>query len=197
MPEYIIEALENLGNPSKLSEIYGWINDKYPEATKSEDALRGSCNRSSDIIYFGRSSTFGLKNWENTRDNIKGGTIKDIITELLENSITPIHITEILEEIHKYRDKTNEKNILTNLKLDPYNSFIIFNQKFIGLTNKKNKYDLKKYEKLPVQLGKAIKGKIKKKSITDLNQMNIFLNQNYNLTPKETKNILASLNIHL
>lgn len=197
VPEYIIEALEHLGKPSKLNKIYNWINRNYPEATKSEEALRGSCQRSNEIIYFGRSSTFGLKKWEKTRNDIKGGTIKDIITELLENSKTPIHITEILTEIHKYRRKTNERNIITNLKLDPNNSFIIFNQKFIGLTSKKHNYDLEKYKNLPIQLGKTIKGKIKKKEITDINQMSDFLNKNYHLTTKETKNILASLNINL
>ncbi|GAL89533.1 sigma factor-like helix-turn-helix DNA-binding protein [Jejuia pallidilutea] len=156
VPEYIIEALEHLGEPSKLNEIYNWINRNYPEATKSEEALRGSCQRSNEIIYFGRSSTFGLKKWEKTRNDIKGGTIKDIITELLENSKTPLHITEILTEIHKYREKTNERNIITNLKLDPNNSFIIFNQKFIGLASQKNSYDLEKYRNLPIQLGKTV-----------------------------------------
>ncbi|WP_299002188.1 sigma factor-like helix-turn-helix DNA-binding protein [uncultured Tenacibaculum sp.] len=197
VPEYIIEALEHLGEPSKLNEIYNWINRNYPEATKSEEALRGSCQRSNEIIYFGRSSTFGLKKWEKTRNDIKGGTIKDIITELLENSKTPLHITEILTEIHKYREKTNERNIITNLKLDPNNSFIIFNQKFIGLASQKNSYDLEKYRNLPIQLGKTIKGKIKKQQITDINQMSDFLNKNYDLTNKETKNILTSLNINL
>ncbi|APX99977.1 sigma factor-like helix-turn-helix DNA-binding protein [Lacinutrix venerupis] len=197
VPEYIIEALENLNKPSKLSKIYEWICIHYPEATKSEEALRGSCQRSNEIIYFGRSSTFGLKKWENTRNDIKGGTIKDIVTELLENSNTPIHITEILEEVHKYRAKTNERNIITNLKLDPNKSFIIFNQKFIGLSNKVNDYDLIKYEKLPIQLGKIIKGKLKKNTFNDINQMSNFLNKNYDLTLKETKNILTSLNINL
>ncbi|RAJ16344.1 hypothetical protein [Olleya aquimaris] len=197
VPEYIIEALENLNKPSKLSEIFEWICNHYPEATKSEEALRGSCQRSNEIIYFGRSSTFGLKKWENTRNDIKGGTIKDIVTELLENSNTPIHITEILEEVHKYRAKTNERNIITNLKLDPNKSFIIFNQKFIGLLNKVNDYDLIKYENLPIQLGKIIKGKLKKNTLNDINQMSNFLNKNYDLTLKETKNILTSLNINL
>lgn len=196
VPEYIVEALENIGKPSKLAIIYTWINTNYPGITRSEEALRGSCNRCNELIYFGRSSTFGLKKWEETRDDIKGGTIKSIITELLENSNTPVHVTEVLEEIHRYRDKTSEKSIISNLKLDPYNSFIIFNQKFIGLANKKHTYDLKKYENLPLQLGKEIKRKIKKTSV-NLDQISVFLKQNYNLTPKETKNILTSLNIDL
>ncbi|WP_024482375.1 hypothetical protein [Cellulophaga baltica] len=197
VPEYVVEALESLSKPSKLDEIYNWINDKYPNVTKNEEALRGSCQRANDIIYFGRSSTYGLKQWEKTRNDIKGGTIKDIITDLLEKEETPIHITEILHEIHKYRDKTNARNILTNLKLDPYNSFIVFNQKFVGLTNKRHLYDVVKYNNLPIQLGKVIIGKINSNSISDINEMSNFLKHNYKLTLKETNNILESLNIDL
>lgn len=197
VPEYIIEALENIGEPSKLNTIYDWIEKEYPGATKSEEALRGSCQRSDEIIYFGRSSTFGLKRWENSRDNIRGGTIKDIITEILEESQTPIHIVEILNEIHKYREPTNERNVITNLKLDPYNSFIIFNQKFIGLAIKKNLYNLKKYENLPIQLGKKINGLIKNQKINTEGEMLNYLYINYHLTNKESLNILTSLNITL
>ncbi len=197
VPEYIIEALENIGEPSKLNTIYNWIEKEYPGATKSEEALRGSCQRSDEIIYFGRSSTFGLKRWENSRDNIRGGTIKDIITELLEESQTPIHVIEILNEIHKYREPTNERNVITNLKLDPYNSFIIFNQKFIGLAIKKNLYNLKKYENLPIQLGKKISGLIKNQKINTEGEMLNYLYINYHLTNKESLNILTSLNITL
>jgi len=197
VPEYIIEALENLGEPSKLNTIYNWIEKEYPGATKSEEALRGSCQRSDEIIYFGRSSTFGLKRWENSRDNIKGGTIKDIITELLEESQTPIHIVAILNEIHQYREQTNERNVITNLKLDPYDSFIVFNQKFIGLTRKMNLYNLEKYENLPIQLGKKIKSLIKKQEINSQAEMLNYLDINYQLTNKESLNILTSLNITL
>ncbi|MCK0179670.1 hypothetical protein MWU50_10235 [Flavobacteriaceae bacterium S0862] len=197
VPEYIIEALESFGKPTKLNVIYLWINSKYPEVTKSEEALRGSCQRSKEIIYFGRSSTYGLKKWETSKENIKGGTIKDIITEQLKKSNKPLHIVEILNEVHKFREKTNEKNIIANLKLDPYKTFIFFNQKFIGLSNKKNDYDLSKYENLPQFLGKKIKNIIKKRNKISLNQMILFLELNYNLTPKETKNILTSLKVEL
>ncbi len=197
IPEYIVEALENFGEPVKLSKIYNWIENKYPGATKSEEALRGSCQRGKEIIYFGRSSTFGLKKWESSRDNIKGGTIKDIINELLEQSQMPIHIVEILNEIHQYRVQTNERSVITNLKLDPNNSYIIFNQKFIGLVRKMKSYDIDKYEKLPVQLGKKIQGLIKKQKINSEAEMLIYLDTNYQLTNKESLNIMTSLNIIL
>lgn len=197
VPEYIVEALENLGKPSKITDIYNWINSKYPGTTKNVNALRGSCQRDNRIIYFGRSSTFGLKRWEKTRTGIKGGTIKEIVSELLEKSNTPLHVNEILDEVHKYRNKTNERNIITNLKLDPYNSFLVFNQKFIGLSAKKDSYNIHKYENLPLQLGKIINGLIARNKITTLDQMNTYLQKEYQLTKNEIKNILRSLKIKL
>lgn len=156
--EYAIEALEKLGLPSKIEDIYKLIELNYPEITKSQDALRGSIQRTSEIISFGRSGTYGLKKWEIEREGIKGGTIKDIILEYLQDKTEPIHILELLNEVHKYRDMTNVRNIITNLKLDPQNQFIIFNQGFVGLRSKT--YNSKLCN-LPKFLGKNITNYIK------------------------------------
>ena len=195
--EYSYDALEQLGRPSKVTEIFEKVLELYPNYITTEAKIRVSMKRKNGFVPIGRKSIFGLKKWEKELDNFKGGTIKNIITELLENSNEPLHIVEILYEIHKFREKTNERNVITNLKLDPNKSFIIFNQKFIGLSSKKNDYDLNKYENLPIQLGKIIQLKIKKESNINFNQMMIFLKDNYNLTQKDTKNILTVLNIKL
>lgn len=158
VPECAIEALQELGNPSKIENIYEWIEKKYPEITKSQEALRGSLQRSNEIIYFGRSSTYGLKKWENEKSNIKGGTIKNLIIDYLEDKDEPVHIYEILDEVHRYREATNAKNIITNLKLDPQKQFIIFNQSFIGLKTKKYSGNLTTFPKF---LGKSITGYLK------------------------------------
>jgi hypothetical protein len=153
VPEYAIEALEKLGIPSKIEDIYKLIDEDYPEITKSPEALRGSLQRTPEIIYFGRSSTYGLKKWESEKEGVKGGTIKDIILEYLQENNNPIHILELLSQVHKYREKTNAKNIIANLKLDPQKKFIIFNQNFIGLSGKT--YN-SKLSYLPKFLGKTI-----------------------------------------
>lgn len=153
VPEYAIEALESLGVPSKIEEIYKFIEEDNPEITKSKEALRGSLQRTPEIIYFGRSSTYGLKKWEIEKEGIRGGTIKDIILEYLQSKNEPIHILELLKEVHKYREKTNARSIITNLKLDPQNQFIIFNQSFIGLSLKTYNSNL---TSLPKFLGKTI-----------------------------------------
>lgn len=156
--EYAIEALEKLGVPSNIEEIFNYIIKDFPEITKSKEALRGSLQRTPEVIYFGRSSTYGLKKWETEKEGIKGGTIKDIILDYLENKNYPVHIIELLNEVHRYREATNAKNIITNLKLDPQNQFIIFNQSFIGLSKKS--YN-SKLSNLPKFLGKTITHYIK------------------------------------
>ncbi|MEY3499978.1 MAG: hypothetical protein RL308_1647 [Bacteroidota bacterium] len=158
VPEFAIEALEKLGVPSNIEEIYKLIEKDFPEITKSKEALRGSLQRTPEVIYFGRSSTYGLKKWETEKEGIKGGTIKDIILDYLENKNYPVHIIELLNEVHRYREATNAKNIITNLKLDPQNQFIIFNQSFIGLSKKS--YN-SKLSNLPKFLGKTITHYIK------------------------------------
>lgn len=197
VPECVVEALEEIGSPSKLVTLYNWIENKYPGVTKSMEALRASCQREAGIIYFGRSSTFGLKKWEATKDGIKGGTIKDIVIEFLENSSTPIHLLEILDHVLQYRGPTSSQSLLGNLKLDPYKNCMFFKQQFIGLKRKENLYDLKKYNELPVQLGKKIQSLLASNAITNKLEMLNYLSTNYQLTNKESMNILQYLNIEI
>ncbi len=131
--EYAIDALERLGTPSRLEEIYNLIEKTCPGVTKSQGALRGSLQRTPEIIYFGRSSTYGLKKWEN--ENIRGGTIKDIVEEYLKYSDTPIHLSEVVDYVNKFRN-TTIKNLSTNLKLGNQNRFCFFENSYVGLTNK-------------------------------------------------------------
>ncbi len=158
LPEYIFDALQEIGKPSTIDELYNFIENKYPGTTRSSEALRGSCQRSDSLIFFGRSSTYGLKKWETEMENIRGGTIKDIIIDYLMNKEEPVHIYEILDEVHKYRETTTAKNIITNLKLDTQKQFIIFNQSFIGLKTKNYNSNLTKFPKF---LGKSITGYLK------------------------------------
>lgn len=195
IPEYVFEVLEEIGKPSTIEKIYYELDKKIPNITKSPDALRGSCQRSDQLIYFGRSSTYGLKKWEHEMDNIKGGTIKDIIIDYLEKFQTPIHIVEILVEIHKYRELTNERNVITNLKLDPSNDFVIFNQKFIGLRSKMKIYDLEKYNNLPIQLGKTIIKLSKRNEYNSKEKLIKYLEKNYLLTENESANLITNLKL--
>ncbi|WP_460219390.1 sigma factor-like helix-turn-helix DNA-binding protein [Psychroserpens sp. MEBiC05023] len=188
--EYALEALEELGNPSKINIIFDKVLELNPNYVTDEASLRASMARRNGFVPIGRKSVFGLKKWERELENFKGGTIKDVIIEFLEDKNEPIHILLVLEYLDKFRKNKDAKSVLTNLKVDPLKRFLIYNQGFIGLQSKENKYD-DKFKSLPVQLGKTIIAKHKKGfSINDIKN---FLLNSYNLTFEESKLILNNL----
>ncbi len=188
--EYFIEALEKLGVPSKIDDIFKLIENDYPGVTKNHESLRGSLQRSSEIIIFGRSSTYGLKKWEIEKEGIKGGTIKNIISEYLQDKVEPIHILEILNEVHKYRANTSAKNIISNLNLDSSKKFVVFSQSFIGLSGKSYKSNL---AFLPKFLGKTITTYIKNQKNADRISIEEYFAYQLNISSKNIKFIIDYL----
>lgn len=139
--EYVYEVLAEKKEPMTVYEIYDLIQKNHPGVTKSAEAVRGSCQRDAKLIFFGRSSTYGLKVWEDEL-NIKGGTIREIAEEFLQHQTEPKHIDEITEYVNRYRN-TNSKSVYTNLKVDEQKRFVFFCGPLIGLSSKE--YSLKKY----------------------------------------------------
>jgi hypothetical protein len=139
--QYVYEVLKEKNEPMAIYDIYNTIELTYPGITKSAEALRGSCQRDPNLIFFGRSSTYGLKIWEDEQD-IRGGTIRDISEEFLLTQKEPKHIDKITEYVNRYRD-TTAKNIYANLKMEDNNRFVFFSGLLIGLKSKgywDNKY---------------------------------------------------------
>jgi hypothetical protein len=188
--EYVIDILDQLGKPTQINEIYNLVIKEHPDITKSPEALRGSIQRSSEFIFFGKSSTYGLKKWEIEKEGIKGGTIKDIVLEYLNKNDDPIHIIEILNEVHKYREKTNTKNIITNLKLDPQNQFLFFNQNFVGLRNKTYNSNL---TKLPKFMGKSIMKFIRNGNINSREYIECLVSNEYKISNENASFIIDYL----
>lgn len=156
--EYSYEALQELGKPSKVNEITQKIIELHPNYETDDAKVRTTLKRINGFVPMGRNSIFGLKKWEEELEDFKGGTIKNIIIDYLLYKEEPIHIYEILEEVHRFREATTAKNIITNLKLDPQNQFIIFNQSFVGLKTKNYNSNL---TNIPKFLGKSITRYIK------------------------------------
>ena len=134
--EYVEELLQNYGQPMHLSTIYEFLQKDYQNC-QSEQSLRTNILRSDKISCISRTSTYGLKSWETISEDFKGGTIKDIISDHLSNHNEPIHILELLNVVNIYRTNTTENNVLTNLKLDPKQKFVIFNTKFYRINFQK------------------------------------------------------------
>lgn len=142
--EYAFEALEHLGKPSKVKEIFEKVIELHPNYDTEEAKIRVSMKRKNGFVPIGRKSVFGLKKWESELDNFKGGTIRDIIEEYLMQFAVPKHISDITEHVLKYRPKSNQYSILQNLKLDESGLYIFFKDSHIGLTTKKYDSDFKK-----------------------------------------------------
>jgi hypothetical protein len=132
LSEYILEILEAAGKPLKLKEICKELKNKTSKVPPNLESLRSSILSVEEIVAIGKTSTYALRKW----DSIKTGTIKDLVKEFLEKYNEPKHIADITAYVNKYR-RTSDKNIMSNLKLDPTGSFIFFRKSFIGLQSKK------------------------------------------------------------
>lgn len=135
--EYSYEALEKLGKPSKVEEITQKIAELCPNYETDENKVRASMKRKDGFVPVGRNSVFGLKKWENELEDFKGGTIRSISYEFLEQFDTPKHIKKITEYVLKYRPNSNDKSIYYNLKIDESETFIFFKNSYVGLGTKK------------------------------------------------------------
>lgn len=191
--EYAYEALEILGLPSSVEDITQQIIEIHPNYETDENKVRVSMRRKNGFVPIGRSSTFGLKKWENEIEYFKGGTIRSITIEFLERFNTPKHISLISEYISNYREGTYQRSIIDNLKADKSNSFIFLRQGFIGLNSLKENYDIAKYESLPVQLGKTLIS-LNRRGYSNKDIVH-YIKSNYNLNEEESSAIINNLEI--
>ena len=149
--EYVYEVLEEKNEPLTVYELFDLIERKYPNTTKSAEALRGSCQRDTNLIFFGRSSTYGLKSWEDT-DIVKGGTMHDISEEYLAQFDVPKHIDDIAEYVSHYRQDVTSKNLLYNLKSAENRRFVFFKNSHIGLVSKSYGVEFSKINKSKIEV---------------------------------------------
>ncbi|MDB5124830.1 MAG: hypothetical protein JWP94_2959 [Mucilaginibacter sp.] len=134
--EYALQALETIGRPAHITEIYSYIKTHTPGLKMTENSLRAAiANRKNLFIYFGRSSTFGLKSWEEKNAFIKGGTIRTIVEEFLNQHENPCHISDITLYVNRYRN-TDQYSVINNLKMTEDNRFVFFKNNHIGLSAK-------------------------------------------------------------
>jgi hypothetical protein len=188
--DYILEALEFLGKPSRINEIFDFIDRKYPNIFNNVDAIRGQIPKIDEIIFFGKKSTYGLRKWESNENLITGGTIKDIVLRYLNTKDNPIHISEILDQLTNYRFNTNAKNVITNLKLDPNKQFVFFHQSFIGLKSKKYGSIL---TRLPMFMGRRIVNYIKQNPGIEVEIATEYLAKFYYISEKNMMYIIRQL----
>jgi hypothetical protein len=147
--EYFYEILHDAGKPLSLDEISLKFSVTNPHLKNNIESIRSCMNKERNIfICFGRSSTYGLRIWEKEKDNIKGGTIRDIVEDYLNESTEPRHIFEITMHVKKFRTDTYQRSIIDNLRMEINNRFVFFNAGFIGLKNKVYSLDILNYKSI-------------------------------------------------
>jgi hypothetical protein len=135
---YVVRILEEKSEPMTLSEIDSKIKENYPNIQVSKVSLRSCITKEKNLlIYYGRSSTYGLRKWEEEKENHKGGTIRKIVKEYLEKFDEPKHISEIVEHVKIYRKDTYARSISGNLSIGLKHLYMYYGGGFIGLKTKK------------------------------------------------------------
>lgn len=145
----IVMILREKNHPMQIHEIYAVFKEKYPNPAKTMDYIKKTLFRNKIFIYFGRSSTYGLAEWEETQNDIKGGTIRDIVETYLKSFEEPKHISEIATYVLKYRPQSDLYKINTNLiaEAETTQRFREFKGNFWGLSTKK--YEITDFNETP------------------------------------------------
>lgn len=155
--EYAVQVLDNEKRPMHIKEIHEKMLKIYPDYKGDHDTLRAHLNRDNDtFIYFGRNSTYGLSEWEGQIKGIKGGTIRSITEEFLEQFDEPKHIAEIAAYVLKFRPKTNERSIFSNLQLEQNGKFTLYNGVFWGLSDKNYSPEKTQFNNMPASINRLI-----------------------------------------
>jgi hypothetical protein len=146
---YCYEILEKADEPLTLEQIAFELDTNYSDLKFASGYLSLVLRRQKEMfVYFGQKGAYGLRKWEFEKDNIKGGTIRDIVEEFLFNEDCPKHISDIIDYVNKFRPETNARSLLTNIKVDERKRFCFFESNFIGLKEKNYTADKTRYNRL-------------------------------------------------
>ena len=136
----IYDILKRKDRPMRMDEIFRTFRQDYSgKRMEKSTAIRSNVLLHKDVfISFGRTSTYGLREWEASHDNIRGGTIRKIVAEFLRKFEDPQHINDITDFVNKYRT-TKARSVLTNLKLQVKKDFMFFKNGYVGLLSNRVK----------------------------------------------------------
>ncbi len=145
--EKIYLAIIHFNRAVNIAEIIEFIEKEYPATEFTRSTIHKALLSSRLIMTFGKSGTYALKEWEGERDNIKAGSIADIVFEFLASSAKPLHIHDIHFHVSEYR-KTTKHSILSIMSLDTKHRFELFGNGFYGISGKN--YDIEDTTSNPI-----------------------------------------------
>ena len=186
------KVIEKIGRPITLKELHIKIKREYPQVSCHPNSIRSACIANPEIITFGRSSTYGLKVWESDeKQNIQGGTIRELVFDFLDEIDRPAHLYEIYLHIKRYRKSTYPRSISDNLRAQRDSMFNFYNQNYIGL--KDRNYQKSKVTNLPRFLGKDILKLVRENPKAKLEDIKRSLSHQNKISEREIAYILLYL----
>lgn len=186
LQDILMEILTTLGEPSNIEDIIKQGAIQFDNLQLTQSNIRVLLREKHLFNYYGRSSTYGLVKWEKENDNLKSGTMRDIIELFLMQQSIPIHISEIIDYITKYRKNITERSIYSSLYADE-DRFINFKFGFWGSCS--NNYQEFKPNRPHKLFKNEIVKIIKKDKLTYAQVVDFFANRD-KLLPIQTQVIL-------
>ncbi|MCX6153990.1 MAG: hypothetical protein NT007_07515 [Candidatus Kapabacteria bacterium] len=186
---YIYEILEQESIKMSIRQIEIALKEKHPSLKFTYSFLKNFLKNRNDVfIRFGKNEFYGLLNQCDEDENIKIGSIREIVEEYLEQFDEPLHISVITEHVKQFKSKTYERSILDNLKIMENSNFIFFPSYFIGLKSKK--YNPRFYKLKKSNCGIFAKKALKKYSGWELNEFVNHYSTLYNSSHYQVKLII-------
>lgn len=149
-PEWAELIIREAGHPMTIEEVYEELEKRNPGKSKSVEAFAGAIRNNPNLVPYGRSSTYGLKEW--TEGSSRGGTIREFVTEYLLSLPYPIATLEdIGKYVRQYRPSSSDKSIHANLLLEVNDAFSVYYKdgvRHIGLTNFEYPDEYRKFDKI-------------------------------------------------
>ena len=118
------EILRAAGHPMTFDELYEEYLYQYPERDSTESSLRGAIGGNKNIVPFGRISTYGLREWNNS--SYRGGTIREFVCEYLDSLDEPVApADDVCEYVRRFRPDTSDSSISSNLMQEQSRKFVV------------------------------------------------------------------------
>lgn len=137
--DVIYNILLDNGKPMHLTEIIKKFKEIISDRYTKPESVRSLLLRNPNIATIKRTSTYTLKEWNNSRQ----GTIRKRIIEYLVQCNKPVCSNEILDYVKNYFPETTANSIRTTMINDTLHRFVKFKHGQYGLSSKE--YD-KSYE---------------------------------------------------
>jgi hypothetical protein len=126
----VYDYLYSVGEPVHIDTIVEYLNHKFPSHPITINNLKVKLRATKRILPVGKTSNYKLSHWR----NVFGGSIRDLIRDIMQSRENPIHIDELTNLVTDSFEKTNQKSILSSLY--SCDDFVSFAGGYYGLFNK-------------------------------------------------------------